>query len=84
LRAVTFTKERAIKELEKLRTDESSGIDAMHPKIIKELRGSMRGIEGCCERLNVVLRSLEKVCIQEIAIKVLSRLGSHCYTVSPI
>jgi len=38
LRDVTFTKKRVIKELEKLRTDKSPGIDAMHPKIIKELR----------------------------------------------
>src|SRR6218665_3529224 len=38
LRDVTFTKERVIKELEKLRMDKSPGIDAMHPKIIKELK----------------------------------------------
>ena len=38
LRDVTFTKERVIKELEKLRMDKIPGIDAMHPQIIKELR----------------------------------------------
>ena len=32
LRNVTFTKERVIMELEKLHTDKSPGIDAMHPK----------------------------------------------------
>ena len=38
LRDVTFTKERVIKELEKLGTNKSPGIDAMHPQKMKELR----------------------------------------------